>query len=158
MGRPAKRYTRSFCRGLALPLSYRLPCEVREWLRSKLAITGDGYHDMLANPVDVEIIWRWDSWDVETIQRRRCVSRRYASNLFDYAVMLDKYLCGYMAALDSGRVVWDVSDCVEWEPCTHGLRMDRPSVELWERDECDESNMYRHRISREALRAVLDKL
>lgn len=161
MARPAKRYSRTFCRGMELPISYAIPAECREWLDGYLRVDGDAYHNARANPVDVLVIWRWISWDVETIQRKRIVSRRYASDLYDYAVAFDRHITGYMNALaDSLPVVsllpdsWD-----EWEPGINGLNFNRlaASNKLWREYEADSADMLCH-IDREKVRELLRRI
>ncbi len=160
MARPARRFIRRCLAGIDLT-GYVPPRVACEWLRGELSMVDDGLDgQMMCKPWSVWLVWCDGCMDSKRVQLLCCVGERQALRIMDWAMRLDGYMMRlYSAGDDDGtHATIDVSDMVEWTPCMNGLRLDRPSVELWERDESDEVHLYRHRISREALRAVLDRL
>lgn len=136
---------------------YVPPYVACEWLRDALVTDSGGLSEQMdCKPWAVWLVWSYDRIDSKRVQLLCCVGERQALRIMDWACRLDGYMSRLYGECTHGPV--DVSDMREWFPVMNGLRLDRPSVELWERDECDEGMIAAYRISRDKLRAVLDRL
>lgn len=159
MARPSKVRERVFCRGMVLPMSYRVPDDVYQWLTDRLTVSGDAYHTMLCSPLDVVTCWRWVRCDVKTIQRRRVVSYSYAARILQYVELFDRYLVRWYEDSGGGVPMVDLTDWIEWTPNRYGLNFNRLAMvnKMWREYQADSDDMMCH-IDRKKVREIIRRL